>query len=135
MRQPDSFAVLMGILRYSSNKKIPADSRAIQRTLFKLSRIFPDVMKETFFDREGFETQFDADLDRIMMDGMLALSGSKLESIIIDDKIKAYFDNELSCCFSKEKLETIQKMGDKFPQMLRRNTSERYKSLVALESI
>jgi len=129
MKKHDSFAILMGIFRYSSKKKIPADSRALHQTLFRLSKTFPDVVEDSIFDIDGIQAQLTVDLDNMMLEGMLGMSGSNMETLIIDDKLINHFDENISHHFTTQQIETIKVMGEKLPRLLTTNESSRYKSL------
>jgi len=125
----DSYVVLMGIFRFSSQEDIPADSQAIQRALFKLSKLFPDLLDESLFDEEGFSQELDVDFDTIMLSGMLGMLGSKLEMLRIGSNLINEFDNQLSSNFDNEQINQLRKMGKLFPKLLKKNESVRYKRL------
>ena len=125
----DSYVVLMGIFRFSSQEDLPADSQAIQRTLFKLSKLFPDLLDGSLFDEEGFSQELDVDFDTIMLSGMLGMLGSKLEMLRIGSNLISEFDNRLASNFDNEQINQLRKMGKLFPKLLKKNESVRYKRL------
>jgi hypothetical protein len=134
MKRPDGYSILMGIFRYSSQRSIPADSRAIHSSLFRFSRLFPELLQGTLFDHHGFNIQLDEHLDNLMINNMLGFFGKKLEMFNIEDKLIKHFDEVSIYKFSEEQIEILKKMGKKLPKMLNKNESNRYKRLVSTDT-
>lgn len=130
MRRFDSYFVLMGILRCCPDNQIPADTQAIQRSLFKLSKWYPNLLSESLFDENGFSQKLEDDLEMMMLNHSLGLCGERLEVLEISDSFKHYYDWNVSGAFSKRQATYIMKMGCELPKLLRNNESTRYKRLI-----
>lgn len=126
----DSYSVLMGILRFCPKKDIPADSQAIQKALFRLSKLFPGLLCSDLFDDEGRSIELEIDLETIMMAGMLGILGSHLETFRISTKMTKEFDFRMSHLFSHKQMKDLKRMGIMLPSLLKKNESSRYKRLI-----
>jgi hypothetical protein len=130
MSTPDSFDVLMGIFRFCPQRNIPADSRALQKALFKIGRTYPELFCPCLFFEDGRSKVLAEDFDELLLNGMFGVCGEKLETLEISDELIEKFDKEVILRLTDDQVKRIKRVGNCLPKMLKKHESQRYRILI-----
>ena len=122
--------LLVGILNFCPQLNIPADSRAVHKSLKKYNDIYPELFSDIIFfterDFEPFSQEIEDEIDNLMLEGFIGLSGVNFETLIISTNIKNEFDpNE----FTNEQIELLKEVGEDLFSEMKNNESKRYQNL------
>ena len=102
--------LLVGILNFCPQLNIPADSKAIHKSLKKYNDIYPELFSDIIVfaerDLEPFSQEIEDEIDNLMLDGLIGLSGVNFETIIISTNIKNEFDPSE---FTNEQIKSLKK--------------------------
>jgi len=121
--------LLVGILNFCPQLNIPADSKAIHKSLKKYNDIYPELFSDVVFTERNFEPfsqKIEDEIDNLMLDGLIGLSGVNFETLIISESIKNEFNpNE----FTNEQIQMLKEIGKYLFSEMKNNESKRYQKL------
>jgi len=130
MRKNEVKKLLVGILNFCPQLNIPADSRAAHKSLKKYNDIYPELFSDiiSFTDRdfEPFSQEVEDEIDNLMLDGLIGLSGVNFETLIISTNIKNEFKLNK---FTKDQIKILKVIGENLFKEVCVNESNRYKKL------
>jgi hypothetical protein len=129
----DSSDSVMGVFRYCTNEKIPADSLAIHKAFYKLSQLHPEFFKRCKFDHDGISEEIDSHISGLILNDMLGILGPHLETIKISPTLTETFDADHASKFNTKQINDLKKMGLVLPDLLRKHESTRYKRLTTVD--
>jgi len=122
--------LLVGILNFCPQLNIPADSKAVHKSLKKYNDIYPELFSDVILfterDFEPFSQEIEDEIDNLMLDGLIGLSGVNFETLIISESIKNEFDPSE---FTNEQIEALKEIGKHLFSEMGNNESKRYQNL------
>jgi len=122
--------ILVGILSFYPQSDLPADSIAIYKAFEKFSKLHPNLFSNISFNKdtgyESFSQTIEDEINDLMFNNFLGLSGKKLENLTISPNLKTEFNKDK---FTKKEVSILKTLGKNLPKMMKKNESQRYHRL------